>query len=168
MMPFSNRVGRSGNIMTVAFQVHPTEACGEPRIEVFQGMSPVFHDLIKNRARRTEIHRGPSAPWAHRFCRKTLATEISLVEWHLCRARLRFFRLALSTSIPTQAPISLDTGVMPGKPPAHASAGSTAFQSFTLGQFGSIRCSSGEYRRSLMRNWSNRNTIVRRNVLTTF
>jgi len=103
--------------------VHPTEACADPGIKVFQGMAPVSHDLMRNRPRRTEIRRGPSAPWAHRFCRKTLATERSLVEWHLCRARLRLFRLTLSTSIHTQAPISLDTGVMPGKPPAHAAAG---------------------------------------------
>jgi len=31
--------------------VHPTEACADPRIEVFQGMSPVSHDLMKNRPR---------------------------------------------------------------------------------------------------------------------
>jgi len=74
-------------------EVHSTEACADPGIEVFPGMSPVSHDLIKNRPRRTEIRRGPSAPLSHRFCRKTLATEISLVEWHLCRARLRFVRL---------------------------------------------------------------------------
>jgi len=29
--------------------VHPTEAFADPRIEVFQGMAPVSHDLMKNR-----------------------------------------------------------------------------------------------------------------------
>ncbi|TWT75029.1 hypothetical protein CA85_03170 [Allorhodopirellula solitaria] len=29
---------------------------------------------------------------AYRFCRETLATEISLAKSHLCRARLRFSR----------------------------------------------------------------------------
>jgi len=33
------------------YSVHPTEACADPRIEVFQGMATVFHDLMKNRPR---------------------------------------------------------------------------------------------------------------------
>jgi len=41
------------------FQVHPTEACADPRIEVFQGMAAVSHDLLKNRPRQTEIRRNP-------------------------------------------------------------------------------------------------------------
>jgi len=33
------------------FSVHPTEACADPRIEIFQGMAPVSSDLMKNRPR---------------------------------------------------------------------------------------------------------------------
>ena len=62
-------------------------------------MGLVSNDLMKNRPRRTEIRRGPSAPSADRFCRETRAAERSLVKLRLCRARLRFFRLTQSTRI---------------------------------------------------------------------
>jgi len=77
-------------VLPTELPVHRTEACADPRFEVFQGMAPVSHDLMKNRPRRTEIRRGPAAPLTHRVCRKTLATERSLVELNLCRARLEW------------------------------------------------------------------------------
>ena len=38
-------------VPVVILLVHPTEACADPRIEVFQGMAAVSHDLMKNRPR---------------------------------------------------------------------------------------------------------------------
>jgi len=38
-------------VSQASYSVHPTEACADPRIEVFQGMAPVSHDWMKNRPR---------------------------------------------------------------------------------------------------------------------
>jgi len=67
---------------------------------------------------------------AHRVCRKKLADEISLVEWHLCRARLRCSGY-LVTSIHTQAPIR-EHGSHAGNLRRHAARRITSFFDFGL------------------------------------
>jgi len=47
---------------------------------------------MKNRLGEPEIRRGPSHRWRTAFGRKDAARlRISLIEWHLCRVRLRLF-----------------------------------------------------------------------------
>jgi len=70
---------------------------------------------MKNRSREPKlIRRGPAAATLARnrffLQAKPLATEISLVRVALCELDLAFVPAYVVPHIPTQAPISLDTG----------------------------------------------------------
>jgi len=81
-----------------------------PGIKVFSSMAPGGPMNFEKSSLANESAEEPSAPWAHRFLQKTLATNEIPFECSPLQSSTAFVRgLRLSTSIISGEPISLDT-----------------------------------------------------------